>query len=334
MRKAYRHQNSIVKGEPARMQEQSSSSTQATQKATLSMNAPVLAALTAIACVLLSFFGYTQPVIMGIVQGLGEFLPISSSAHLILVPWLFGWHGGVIDSLTFDVALHIGTLVSLLIYFWKDWLMLLRAIPGLAEWALAKMRGDPTRRRNQAEHILSSVIFATVPGALLGVLLEKAAEQALRAPLLIATTLTIMGVLLYAADRLQPQIKPLETISWRDSLLIGLAQACALIPGVSRSGGTITMGRLLKFDRQAAARYSFLLSAPITGAAVALKLPDMLAIPRSEIDVFLIGVLVSGVVGALAIGFLLDYIRRAGFGVFALYRVLLALVIVAVYFTR
>jgi undecaprenyl-diphosphatase len=143
-----------------------------------------------------------------------------------------------------------------------------------------------------------------------------------------------MGVLLYVIDRWLPQTKPLETISWRDSLLIGFAQACALVPGVSRSGGTITMGRLLSFNRQAAARYSFLLSAPITAAAVVLKLPDILAIPRSEIDVFLIGVLVSGVVGALAIGFLLDYIRRAGFAIFAIYRVLLALLVVIVYFMR
>jgi undecaprenyl-diphosphatase len=271
---------------------------------------------------------------MGIVQGLGEFLPISSSAHLILVPWLFGWHGGVIDSLTFDVALHIGTLVSLVIYFWRDWLMLLGAIPGLFEWVGAKLRGDRSRGRSPAEHILSSVIIATLPGAIIGVLLEKIAERALRAPLLIAITLTIMGVLLYVIDRWLPQTKPLETISWRDSLLIGFAQACALVPGVSRSGGTITMGRLLSFNRQAAARYSFLLSAPITAAAVVLKLPDILAIPRSEIDVFLIGVLVSGVVGALAIGFLLDYIRRAGFAIFAIYRVLLALLVVIVYFMR
>lgn len=274
--------------------------------------------------------GYYQPVAMGIVQGLGEFLPISSSAHLILVPWLFGWHGGVIDSLTFDVALHIGTLVSLVVYFWKDWLLLLRAVPGLFEWSLAKLQGNRRRTRTQTEHILSSVIIATIPGALIGLVLERVAEDALRTPLLIAVTLTIMGVLLYVVDRWRPQAKPLEVISWRDSLLIGLAQACALIPGVSRSGGTITMGRMLKFDRQAAARYSFLLSAPITGAAVLLKLPDILAIPSSEIDVFVIGVLVSGTVGALAIGFLLDYIRRAGFGAFAIYRVALAVLVVIV----
>jgi undecaprenyl-diphosphatase len=294
----------------------------------------IFAVVTAMACVLLSLFGYVQPVVMGIVQGLGEFLPISSSAHLILVPWFFGWQGGVVDSLTFDVALHLGTLVALLGYFWRDWLALLRAVPGTFVWALHYVGGDRATKRTLDQHILSSIILATIPGAVIGVLLEKVAERALRAPLLIAATLTVMGVLLYAVDRWRAQIKPIELISWRDSLLIGFAQACALIPGVSRSGGTITMGRWLTFDRQAAARFSFLLSAPITGAAVLVKLPDILRIPSSEIDVFLIGVLISGAVGALAIGFLLDYIRRAGFGIFAGYRILLGLVVLLVYFFR
>ena len=316
------------------MQKSSSASKQVLPKTGLRSPAVIAGLLTVVGCVALALMGYHQPVVMGIVQGLGEFLPISSSAHLILVPWLFGWHGGVIDSLTFDVALHIGTLVALVVYFWRDWLMLLRAVPTLSEWALAKLKGNRKRTRTTEEHILSSVIISTIPGALIGVLLEKVAEQSLRAPLLIALTLTIMGLLLYWVDRSRPQAKPLEVVSWRDSLLIGLAQACALIPGVSRSGATITMGRYLTFDRHAAARYSFLLSAPITGAAVLLKLPDILAIPRSEIDVFVIGVLVSGVVGALAIGFLLDYIRRAGFGLFAAYRVVLALVVVLVYVVR
>jgi undecaprenyl-diphosphatase len=294
----------------------------------------ILVGATLLVCVALALAGYTQPVVMGVVQGLGEFLPISSSAHLILVPWFFGWHGGVLDSLTFDVALHIGTLVALLGYFWRDWVALIRAVPGLLAWAAGHLRGDRQRRRSQAEHILSSVIIATIPGALIGLLLEKAAERALRAPPLIAVTLTVMGVLLYTIDRARPQQKPLEVISWRDSLLIGLAQACALVPGVSRSGATITMGRLLAFDRQAAARYSFLLSAPITLAAVVLKLPDILSIPRGEIDVFVIGTVVSGAVGALAIGFLLEYIRRAGFGIFAIYRVALAVVVALVYVLR
>ena len=316
------------------MQETSSSSTPAVAGPAVRPGIAIFAGVTVIVCGILAIVGYAQPVVMGIVQGLGEFLPISSSAHLILVPWFFGWQGGIIDSLTFDVALHLGTLVALVVYFWRDWLSLIGAVPGLLAWLAGSLRGKHPRKRTQSEHILSSVAIATIPGAVIGVLLEQTAERALRAPLLIAATLTLMGALLYIIDQSSAQTKPIETISWRDSLLIGLAQACALIPGVSRSGATITMGRLLTFDRTAAARYSFLLSAPITAAAVLLKLPDILSIPSGEIDVFLIGTLVSGAVGALAIGFLLEYIRRAGFGIFALYRIVLAVVVTLVYLLR
>ncbi|HEY3231556.1 MAG TPA: undecaprenyl-diphosphate phosphatase [Roseiflexaceae bacterium] len=295
----------------------------------------IFAAITIIGCVILSLAGYVRPVVMGVVQGLGEFLPISSSAHLILAPWFFGWQGDpVIDSLTFDVALHLGTLIALVVYFWHDWIDLLRAVPGLLTWVLQVVRSDWTHKRTMPEHILTSIVIATIPGAVIGVLMEKLAERSLRSPLLIAVTLAIMGVLLYLADKRRPEAKDLGHISWRDALLIGLAQACALIPGVSRSGATITMGRFLTFDRVAAARYSFLLSAPITAAAVLFKLKDIFSIPAGEIGVFLVGVLVSGAVGALAIGFLLNYIRRAGFSVFAIYRVMLAIVIVLVYFAR
>lgn len=294
----------------------------------------IFAGITTILCILLVFAGYVQPVVMGIVQGLGEFLPISSSAHLILVPWFFNWRGGVIDSLTFDVALHLGTLIALLGYFWREWIELLRAVPGALQWALHRLRGVPMRPPTQSEHLLSAIIIATIPGAVFGVLLNQLAESGLRSPLLIAVTLAIMGVLLYLADHRQPQSKALEQITRRDALLIGLSQACALIPGVSRSGATITMGRWLKVDRVSAARFSFLLSAPITAAAIVFKLEDILRIPPAEVDVFLIGVLVSAAVGALAIRFLLDYVRQIGFAGFAAYRVALALVVLLVYFLR
>jgi undecaprenyl-diphosphatase len=295
----------------------------------------IFVVLTLIGCVILAAAGYVRPVVMGIVQGLGEFLPISSSAHLILVPWFFGWQGDpIIDSLTFDVALHLGTLAALLGYFWRDWIEMLRAIPGVLRWTLSAARGDRSRKLAPAEHILTTIVVATIPAAVIGVLLEQLAERSLRAPLLIAVTLAVVGVLLYLADRLRPQTKDLTHMTWADALLIGLAQACALIPGVSRSGATMTMGRFLTFDREAAARYSFLLSAPITGAAVLFKLPEILSIPVAERDIFAVGVLVSGAVGALAIGGLLTYIRRAGFGAFAIYRLALAVGIVLVYFTR
>jgi undecaprenyl-diphosphatase len=294
----------------------------------------LLVAAVAVGCLILALMGYVQPVVMGIVQGLGEFLPISSSAHLIVVPWLFGWHGTVIDTLTFDVALHLGTLVALVIYFWRDWLALIGAVPGYVGWLLGTVRRDGERQLAPAGRLLHLVLIATIPGAILGLLLERLAEDQLRSVLLIAATLPIMGLILYASDRWSPARKNLETISWRDALLIGVSQACALIPGVSRSGATLTMGRFLALDRTAAARFSFLLSGPITAAAVLLKLEDILSIPPNEIAIFAIGVLVSGIVGALAIGFLLSYIRRAGLGLFAAYRVVAAVVILLVYFNR
>lgn len=281
--------------------------------------------LVALFCIALSLAGYVQPVVMGLVQGLGEFLPISSSAHLVLIPWFFEWTD---PGLTFDVALHLGTLVALFGYFWRDWFDLLRAAPGFMRWMIGFARGDRMRKRTPSEHIISSIVIATIPGAIAGMLLKDLAEESLRSPLLISVTLAALGLLLYVADRRRPNRKLLERISWRDSLLIGLAQACALIPGVSRSGATISMGRLLCLDRATAARYSFLLSAPITAAAVVFKLPDILTIPRNEVDTFLVGMFVSALVGGLTVHFLLEYVRRAGFGVFAIYRIALAAVIV------
>lgn len=299
------------------------------------MTLGVFGVITLIGCLILVAVGYVRPVVMGVVQGLGEFLPISSSGHLILVPWLFGWQNDpVIDSLTFAVGLHVGTLFALLIYFWKDWLDLLMAVPGFMRWLLARVQGKQQAELRGKEYLLSSIIIATIPGAIFGLLLDKYAEEAFRSPLLIAVMLSVLGVLLYVADTKLPQAKELASISWRDALLIGIAQSCALIPGVSRSGATITMGRFLSFDRMAAARFSFLLSAPITIAAVIFKIPDILAIPSDQFNVFLIGVLISAAVGALAIGGLLNYIRKAGFGVFAVYRILVTILIFVVYFVR
>ncbi len=231
---------------PNDLMQKTSTTTPQLTTARMRLTLGIFAVITLIGCIILALLGYIRPVVMGVVQGLGEFLPISSSAHLILVPWLFGWQNDpVIDSLTFAVALHIGTLIALVVYFWKDWLDLLRAVPGFFDWMLRAARGDRTHKRTMSEHILTSIIIATIPGAIPGLLLDKLAEDALRAPLLIAVTLTVLGLLLYLADKRRPEAKDLGHISWRDSLLIGFAQASALIPGVSRSGATITMGGFL-----------------------------------------------------------------------------------------
>ncbi|MFO7169099.1 MAG: undecaprenyl-diphosphatase UppP [Chloroflexota bacterium] len=288
----------------------------------------ILAVVTLVGCLGLVGAGFLQPVVLGIVQGVGEFLPISSSAHLILAPWFFGWADA---GLTFDVALHLGTLVAVVAYFWRDLAGMLRAAPGALRWLLSDRRSAPSIE----ERLLLGIALGTLPGAAAGVLLESTVENVLRSHyLLIAGTLAAMGVLLYLADKRSPQAKSLEEMTWRDMLLVGVAQACALIPGVSRSGATMTMGRFLALDRAAAARYSFLLSTPITAAAFIVKLDDLLRIQAAELPIFAVGVVVSGAVGALSIHFLLGYIRRVGFGVFAIYRILLALAIVAMYIAR
>ncbi len=254
-----------------------------------------------------------QAIVLGIVQGAAEFLPISSSAHLVLAPWFFGWED---PGLTIDVALHLGTLAALLLFFWRDWLDIIRTGFG----------GKGTAPRN----LLWYIAIASIPGAVVGALLEKAAEGTFRAPLLIAATLTVGGLFLLWADQNKLATRTTETFSVRDALLIGCAQACAIIPGISRSGSTITAARALGFGRDAAARLSFLLAAPITGGAVLFSLRHL---SRADITLpFFVGILVSAGIGLLAIRFLLRYVARADYRPFVWYRIALAAVIVLVFF--
>src|SRR5438270_10885718 len=187
-----------------------------------------------------------QAIVLGIVQGLAEFLPISSSAHLILVPWIFGWQD---PGLAFDVALHWGTLVAVLVVFWRDWLRSLGA----------GFKKGPDRDK----HLFWALVIASIPGAILGKLLNKLAEDRLRSPLLIAGTMTVMGVLLWLADRIGNKDQDAAGISHPRAFGVGVAQAAALIPGVSRSGATITAGLRMGYDRESIARFSFLMSTPI-----------------------------------------------------------------------
>lgn len=290
--------------------------------------------LVTAACVGLALAGYLEPVALGAIQGLSEFLPISSSAHLILTPWFFGWQSGTTDRLTFIVALHLGTLIALVGYFWRDWAELLMSAPGMLRWLSKAARGDRSHIPTLGENVLLTMIIATIPGLIAGALLAPFVDYTLRSPQLLAVTLTATGLLLHIADSRRPERKSLEELTWRDALLIGVAQACALIPGISRAGATITMSRLLTLDRSAAARYSFLLSAPITAAAIAFKFDAILNIPSAEVVMFVIGVATSAIVGALAIDFLLDYVGRFGFSMFAVYRAVLAITVVAVIYTR
>lgn len=262
-----------------------------------------------------------QALVLGILQGLTEFLPVSSSAHLTLAPWLFGWQD---PGLAFDVALHFGTLVAVLWYFRKEWGELIAA-------AISILRKRHVETVEEKRVVF--LILATIPGAIFGLLLEKKAETAFRAPALIATALIIMGIVLWAADRFSERARQLPTMSWLDALLIGLSQAFALIPGVSRSGSTITTGRLLKFDRQSAAMFSFLMSMPIIAAAVVLKGPEALHASGLGPEL-IVGVFASAISGWLAISVLLRYVTRHSYGVFALYRILLGLMVFVVLYAR
>jgi undecaprenyl-diphosphatase len=262
-----------------------------------------------------------QALVLGILQGLTEFLPVSSSAHLALAPYLFGWED---PGLAFDVALHFGTLVALLWYFRKEWGELIAA-------AIAVIRKRKAETAEEKRVVF--LIIATIPGAIGGLLLEKKAETVFRAPALTATMLIVMGVVLWAVDRFASQDRKIDGMRWLDALLIGLAQVAALIPGVSRSGSTITTGRALRFDRQSAAVFSFLMSMPIIAAAVVLKGPEALKSGGLTAEI-VVGVLASAISGWLAISVLIKYVRNRSYGIFALYRVLLGLAVLAVIYSR
>jgi undecaprenyl-diphosphatase len=257
-----------------------------------------------------------QALVLGLVQGLSEFLPISSSAHLALTPWFLGWQD---PGLAFDVALHIGTLVAVAWYFRREWVALMKAA-----WSIVRQRAV----RSPDEWRLVFLVLATIPAAIAGLTVEDLAETTFRSPRLIAVNLMVMGVVLYVVDRLARRDRPLTKMTVRDAVTIGFIQCLALLPGVSRSGSTITGARFLGFDRQSAAVFSFLMSFPVTLAAAVLKAPDAFG---SGIDasIILIGIAAAGASSWLAIAVLLRFVARYSFGIFAAYRVALGIVVLA-----
>ena len=262
-----------------------------------------------------------QALVLGILQGLAEFLPISSSAHLVLAPWIFGWPE---PGLAVDVALHVGTLVAVLFYFRDEWVKLLVA-------ALEIVRTQRIQSVEQRRVVY--LVIATIPGAIAGLLLNDYAESTFRSPALIAIALAVMGVVLLFVDRIRPATRPLESIGWSDAILIGLAQAAALLPGVSRSGATITAGRSLALDRASAATFSFLMSMPIIAAAAIFKVPHLLESGGPSLPL-LTGVLASAISGWLAIAIVMRYVRSHSYGVFAAYRVVVGLAVLALFYVR
>jgi undecaprenyl-diphosphatase len=259
-------------------------------------------------------FQVVQAIVLGAVQGLTEFLPVSSSAHLVLVPWLFKWED---PGLVFDVSLHLGTLIALLIYYWREWLAM----------GMSLVNGDQSKRR-----LLFLLVIASIPGAIIGLALEKQAESAFRSPLLIAATLAILGFALWLFDRIAPQRRTVDEMRFRDALLIGLSQAFAIIPGVSRSGSTITMARIMGINRQDAANFSFLMATPIIAGAGLFEGRHMLHIGMtSEV---LAGFIVATIFGLVAIAALIRFVRVHTYEPFAVYRLVLAAFVIVVYFVR
>ncbi|HEV7502033.1 MAG TPA: undecaprenyl-diphosphate phosphatase [Vicinamibacteria bacterium] len=261
-----------------------------------------------------------QAIVLGILQGLGEFLPISSSAHLIVFPWLVGWpdHG-----LAFDVALHVGTLAAVVYAFIGDWWRIVTsALKGL-------LHGHPGEGEGR---LLWLLILASIPGAVVGLALGEAAETTFRSPLLIAVTLSVVAAVLLVADRRADKGDEHRKVTVRDAVLIGLAQAVAIIPGVSRSGATISMALFLGYGREEAARFSFLMATPIIFGAALTKVPQLLRAP--DHGPVLLGMLASAVVGLAAIRLLLTYVRTRNYRPFVYYRWAFSALIVTVYLVR
>ncbi len=265
-------------------------------------------------------------VILGIVQGIGEFAPISSSGHLIAMPVILGWDFD--QGLTFDVALHFGTLLALLVYFYKDLLRLLGNY-------FAEMRAPNGFLKAQYRYILP-VFLGCFPAALAGFLLEETVATKFRSPLLVAFDMAFMGAVLFMADRLGKKKFSIRETGPAQWLAVGVSQALALFPGVSRSGVTITAGLVVGMKRDSAARFSFLLSIPIIFGASAyegLKLAKK-GIPSDERSAFIVGIITATVFGYLCIKFLLSYLRTRSVNLFVWYRFAFSTVLLATYFLR
>ncbi len=261
-----------------------------------------------------------QAIVLAIVQGLTEFLPISSTAHLTLFPWFLHWQD---PGLTFDVALHAGTLFAVLVYFWRSWVDMLAAASGLG--------GAAGPDVDQHRRLFWYLVAATIPGGLAGYLFEHAAETRFRQPVVIGTALIVVALVMWLGERIDRGLISLDRVGLADSLVVGCAQAFAVIPGVSRSGITMAAGLFRSMTRKTAARFSFLLSTPLIAGAALKKgmeirhegLPADMRLP------FVVGIIVSALVGYVVIAALLRFLERGTFKPFIIYRIALGLVVLA-----
>jgi undecaprenyl-diphosphatase len=272
-----------------------------------------------------------QAFVIGALQGLAEFLPISSSAHLILAPELLGWTDPFLNSATFDVMLHGGTLVALLVYFWRDVLRLVAA--GWAALRERSLAGDPDRR------LAGLLLVSVVPAALLGALFESFFDDYFRADAnlwLIPLIMVVGAIVLWVAERIGRLDRELDRLHLGDALAIGIAQAFALFPGTSRSGVTIAMGLFRGLTRESSARFAFLMGIPIIAGATLWKMRTLVTAPQpsDQLGVLIVGTLSATLFGLLAISFLLRYLRTHDLGIFIAYRLVFAAIVTAVLLTR
>jgi undecaprenyl-diphosphatase len=278
-----------------------------------------------------------QAVVLAIIQGLAEFIPVSSSGHLIIVRRLLGWNElSPAHELTFDVALHFGTLLSVLFYFRRTWFQIVRAALGgkvvrFSEAGSSDANLTPEEQKDE-RMLLWFLAIATIPGAIAGKLLEHSAEDYFREHIvLIAGALIVVALLMWLGERISKLEKPLTRISFADALLVGIAQAFALIPGVSRSGSTITAGLFRNMTRDAAVRFSFLLSTPIIAGAALLKAKELHkeGLPAGMHAPFLVGIVVSAIVGYVTIAWLIRYLQSNSLRIFIVYRIVAGVVVIA-----
>lgn len=264
--------------------------------------------------------------ILGFIQGIAEFLPISSSAHLIIFRDIFGIGSGISANmeLTFDIALHFGTLLAIAVFFFSDFIQMIK-------------KGFTKGVKDDDGKILWYLVAATIPAAIAGVLFEEPIENIIRSNyVVIALALAIMGIIIYLADKYSKETKTIKKMSLKDAILIGCSQVFALIPGFSRSGTTIAAGRVLGLDRESAAKFSFFLSAPVVLGAVCLQLikGSALSVIVANLGTFILGILVSFITGLVCIKYLLKYLQKHNFKIFMVYRVVLAAGVLIYIFIR
>lgn len=266
-----------------------------------------------------------QALILGIIQGLTEYLPVSSSAHLVIVPYLLGWKFPAEQVLPFDVLVQMGTLVAVIIYFWPDLWGIIRAfVNGIVK---GKPFEDPQSRLGWM------LILATIPAGIFGLLIKKLVDQAFQSVLATGLFLLVTAALLLLAERVGKRTRSLDKLTWMDALWMGIAQALSVFPGISRSGSTMAGGLARNLDRTSAARFSFLMSIPVMLAAGALEMKDVIQVPglSAMLPVILVGFLAAGVVGYLSIRWLMHFVTTHSLRIFAVYCAALGVLVVILY---